>query len=350
MNGEKRLEVELGAAEDAATTFARDQLMMLRCADDAVARARVWRRPEEGLVLGRFHRASVASHSGGNSVGLSRRLSGGRIVPVGPGVVCVTTVAPLVNWLDPTATALRPEQVLNRAVRPLLALLRGDGIDAFYPGRDLVTENGRAVAHLSFTVMRDGLAVVEMQVAETAAFSNLPQLLDRFDSGGVAGVDRSALAASASLADLATPARDDAAWASRFAECAATAFACESVVVGDSPSEADPSQRTTASQQAANDFLASPGPAKDGLMSAASVSMLGMVECTGRMRGDRLTGLCITGDLIAPFHTLDDLAAQCEGEPFRPANIRKALARAMAAPRSFLLGLPDLDELILRLA
>ena len=66
--------------------------------------------------------------------------------------------------------------------------------------------------------------------------------------------------------------------------------------------------------------------------------------------GDRLTGLRICGDLIAPFHTLDDVASECEGEPLRPANIRKALARAMARPRSFVLGLRELDELILRMA
>jgi lipoate-protein ligase A len=185
MNLPRAIEIEVGAHESAATTFARDQLLLLRCADDAVARARIWRRRESGLLLGRFHRADPAScawadakEGGGDTVqcGLSRRLSGGRIVPVGPGVVCITMAVPVVDWLDFSLReprpeqvikrALRPEQVLNRALRPLLALLRGDGVDAFYAGRDLVTVGGRAVAHASFTVMRDGVAMVEMQVAE----------------------------------------------------------------------------------------------------------------------------------------------------------------------------------------
>ena len=59
------------------------------------------------------------------------RLSGGRIVPVGPGVVCLTIVVPVVDWLDPAGKSLRPEQILNRAVRPLLAMLRAEGLDAF---------------------------------------------------------------------------------------------------------------------------------------------------------------------------------------------------------------------------
>lgn len=332
--------VEVGGAEDAEATFARDQRMLLRVADDGAARARVWRRPEPGLVLGRFHCADPAR----GSTGLSRRLSGGRIVPAGPGVACVTMAAPNVNWFDPAGAALRPEQVLNRAVRALLALLRGDGVDAFYPGRDLVTVGGHPVAHLSFTVMRDGAAVVEMHVAETASFAGLPALLDLCDPQGVAAVDRDSLAGAVSLADLATPARSDEDWAARVAKFAASAFGAEGRVHEDTADDVTPSDA-----RAAADFLASPGPAPEGAQVAAAVSMLGVVECSGKRRGDRLTSLRLTGDLIAPFHTVDDIASECEGEPLKPANIRKALARAMARPRSFLLGLRDLDELILRL-
>lgn len=390
MTARRAIEIEVGANENFTTTFARDQLMLLRCARDRSARARVWRSRDAGLLLGRFHRAdpaycmaaaaksgtgtdflhasSPAPRSGtgtdfphasspapglgpGKSVpvpfeGLSRRLSGGRIVPAGPGVVCITMAAPVVDWFDGAGGALRPDQVLNRALRPLLAMLRSLGIDAYYPGRDLVTVGGCAIAHASFTVMRDGVAVVEMHVAEVPAFADLPSLLDRFDPGGVAGVDRTALSGATSLAETDTAARSDDAWAEDFARFAAAGFACEAVVV-DAP---DGEDLTLAHESAARDFMLSPGPVEQGALSAAEVSMLGMVECSARMRGDRLTGLRVTGDLIAPFHTLDDVAAECEGQPFRAANIRKALARAMARPRSFVLGLRELDELILRMA
>lgn len=392
MTGSRAIEIEVGANEDFVSTFARDQLMLLRCARDGSARARVWRRRDAGLLLGRFHRADpasclpppksgtgtdflhalssapeIGSKSGtgtdfprasapapgfgpGKSVpvpfgGLSRRLSGGRIVVVGPGVVCITMAAPLVDWFDGAGGSLRPDQVLNRALRPLLAMLRGQGIDAFYPGRDLVTAGGRAIAHASFTVMRDGVAVVEMHVAEAPAFADLPALLDRFDPAGVAGVDRNALAGATSLAETATAARSDEEWAASFAQFAAAGFACEAAVTDATPGD----DITLAHDSAARDFLLSPGPVEQGALSAAAVSMLGVVECSARMRGDRVTGLRVTGDLIAPFHTLDDVAAECEGEPFRAANIRKALARAMAKPRSFVLGLRELDELILRI-
>lgn len=348
----RAIEIETGFEEKAATTFARDQLMMLRCATSGAAQARVWRRADEGLLLGRFHRADPDSAASGGGEGVSRRHSGGRVVPAGPGVVCITIAVPTVDWLDAAGTALRPDQVLNRAVRPLLAMLRGDGIDAFYPGRDLVTVAGATLAHASFTVMRDGVAVVEMHVAETAAFAHLEALLDRFDPAGVAGVDRRGLGECTSLGEQQVPARGDAEWTRRFADAAAAAFSCEARIAGARPAGAAASAEsvTLAHALAAGDFLRDPGPLADGARSAATLSMLGVVECSGSLRGDRLTGLRICGDVIAPFHTLDDIAAECEGQPLRPASIRKALARAMAGPRSFLLGLRDLDELILRLA
>jgi lipoate-protein ligase A len=346
----RAIEIETGFEEEPATTFARDQLMMLRCAKSGAAQARVWRRANEGLLLGRFHRADA--RFGGNGAGLARRLSGGRVVPAGPGVVCITMAAPTVDWLDPAGGALRPDQVLNRALRPLLGMLRSDGIDAFYPGRDLVTVAGRTIAHASFTVMRDGVAVVEMHVAETPTFARLEALLDRFDPAGVAGVDRRGLGECTSLEEHEAQPRGEAHWAERFADAAARAFSCEVRPAGGLPDEAAAPEVavTLAHASAARDFLLEPGPVADGARSAATVSMLGVVECSGSLRGDRLTGLRICGDVIAPFHTLDDVAAECEGEPLRPANIRKALARAMARPRSFLLGLRELDELILRLA
>ncbi|HEY2773726.1 MAG TPA: hypothetical protein VGK20_06715 [Candidatus Binatia bacterium] len=380
------VEVEFAEGEDAATTFARDALAMLRVADEQVARMRVWRRQTEGLSFGRFHRVGAAggassisgsasgstsgsasgSASGSTSGsasgfasagtgtaagddGVSRRLCGGRIVPVGPAVVCITLVVPVVDWLDPGAASLKPEQVLNRALRPLLALLRADGLDVVYPGRDLVTMAGRAIAHASFTVSRDGTCVVEMHVAEEPSFAGLAALLDRSDPDAVAGTDRAALAGATSLEQHNVARRSNEEWARRLVTLSASTFGCEARPVGEWNSNG-PADVTMASAEAAAAFVREIGPAPDGAATAATVSMLGMVECSAGRRGDRITGLAITGDLIAPFHTIDDIACECEDEPLRPANIRKALARALARPRSFVLGLRDLDELIARLA
>ena len=264
---------------------------------------------------------------------------------MGPDVVCITLFAPVADWLDASGASLKPEQILNRALRPLLAMLREDGVDAFYPGRDLVTAGGRTLAHASFTVMRDGVTAVEMHVAEGPAFRDLARLLALHDPSGVAAADREALANATSLGEVGVPARTDDEWGKRFAEAAATGFSCEAAVATDELREVTP-----ADDAAVRSFLATPGPLADGKRSAAAVSMLGAVECAGSLRGDRLVGLEITGDVIAPFHTLDEIACECDGEPLRPAQIRKALARALAKPRSFLLGIRELDELILRLA
>ncbi|HXC51212.1 MAG TPA: hypothetical protein VN634_10040 [Candidatus Limnocylindrales bacterium] len=345
MHPAKKLVIELGGVEDAPRTFARDQLAALRSADDGCARVRVWRRDEAGILLGRFHRADAAACAAGL---VSRRLSGGRIVPVGPGTACVTLVVPVVDWLDPTSASLRPDQILNRALRPLLSMLRDRGVDAFYGGRDLITVNGRTVAHASFTVMRDGIGIIEMHMADRATFRDLAALLDRCDPAGVAGVDRDGFATATSVAELLganASAWTDDGWAQAFAGFAATSFSCEVATAADSDADV-----TMADVDAAHGFFQSPGPVAVDRRTAAEVAMLGVVECAGSLRGDRLTALEITGDLIAPFHTLDDIAAECEGEPLRPASIRKALARALARPRSFVLGIRELDQLVLRLA
>ena len=107
--------------ESPSETFARDQFSLLIAAWQGRAVARLWRARDSGLSLGRFHRRD--SRCDCDCGGLVRRLSGGRIVAQGPGVACLTLAVPEVAWLDPGAQRLRPDQVLNRALRPVLAAL-----------------------------------------------------------------------------------------------------------------------------------------------------------------------------------------------------------------------------------
>ena len=318
-----------GGLEEPRRTFARDLQMLLAVGRDGSGLARLWRAAEPALSLGRFHRRAP------DSPRLLRRLSGGRIVPIGPGVQCLTMAVPSVDWLDPATAPLRPDQVLNRGLRPMLDALRGLGVDVFYPGRDLVTARGRTLAHASFTVMRDGATLIEMHVAETTSFAELPSMLAALDPAGVAAADVASMEAAVSLADVGVAA---AAWPELLS-------ATGMVMRG-----AWADTMLTADEAAWSDHQDELGPAADGLAIAAAPTMLGVVECSVRMRGDRLTELRITGDVIAPFHTLDDIASACEAMPLRMPQVRRALAGALSQPRSFLLGIPDLDAIIERLA
>ena len=65
--------------ESPLDTFRRDLAAAAHAARSGQASCRLWRRRAPGLSAGRFHRLPRGR------AGLERRLSGGRIVPLGPG-------------------------------------------------------------------------------------------------------------------------------------------------------------------------------------------------------------------------------------------------------------------------
>ncbi|MBI5504235.1 MAG: hypothetical protein HY899_05515 [Deltaproteobacteria bacterium] len=340
-------------SERPVQSFARDQLSLLAAVSQRRAIVRVWRARDEGLSLGRFHRRDENQDC--DAAGLVRRLTGGRIVPQGPAVTCITMAFPEVAWLTPSGAALRPDQVLNRALRPVLAALRanaapgagaGAAVDAFYPGRDLITVGGRPLAHASFTVARDGALLVHVQIADRGGFDELPRLLRRFDPCGVAAADKNAFQRATSFLALTGSTLINAGWASRLAGALASELRCE---VGSG--EPCAGREVTLAQDSAFSALQCElGPLAAGSACAIAPSMLGAVEVSARLVGDRLYDVQFTGDVIAPFHTIDALSGALEGEPARLPALRLVVARVLSQPGDFVLGVRDLDALLARLA
>src|SRR5262249_37782300 len=75
-------------------------------------------------------------------------------------------------------------QILNRHVRGLLGALESLGVHGYYPGRDVVTVDGRIVASLGFEVAPDGATLVEMNVAVARSFACVSTFADRADPSG----------------------------------------------------------------------------------------------------------------------------------------------------------------------
>ncbi len=315
---------------------------MARAASCGEACARIWWRPAEGVSLGRFHRRAPDADPT-----LERRASGGRAVPTGPGLPAVTLVLPEVGWLQPAGPALRPDQVLNRSLRPLLAMLRGVGVDVFYPGRDLVTIEGRPVAHASFTLAPDGVCTAEIHCAFTQSLDSLGRLLPRLDPDGVAQVDAASLSGGATLADVGIL-PEPALWADVLEEPLSREFGCE--VVTGPPFTGTEAAFFAGVSEAFRGFQRERGPMPGGCASAAAIGLLGAVEACARLEEGFIRDLEISGDLIAPFHTLEEVAGVCEGQNLRPAALRRCLLTVMSKPRNFALGFDELDELIARVA
>ncbi len=335
------------AEVDAERAFTRDQAAVARTVEDGSARLRICTRSAPAIAFGRFHRMPAPVL--GSASGCERRLTGGRAVAVGPGVLGLTLITPTVDWLDPACAPLRPDQVLNRALRPVLSLCRRTGIDAFYPGRDLVTANGRPLAHASFTVTADGVAVVEAHLALDDTFARFESLLGAADPDGVAAVARAQYAGAVSFeeagASVSFPGLQ--AWADALSPYFEAHFGCVVRPLHDETVEIDAAKVGGASAHCA--FLAERGAVRSGDSCAVAESMLGAVEVSARIENGCMYDLVVAGDLIAPFHTLDAISECCQGQPLRAPAVRRALVRAFTRSRSFVLGYNDFDGLIMRL-
>ena len=128
------------------------------------------------LSLGRFHpRLPDAGAQ------IWHRHTGGRAVAAGDGFLNITLALPARTVLG---ESLRPEQILNRAVRGFLQWLRGLQIDPVYPGLDFITAGSRRLAHLGFVEGEHGELLVQIILAQTTSLAETMLRLDRLDPDG----------------------------------------------------------------------------------------------------------------------------------------------------------------------
>jgi hypothetical protein len=136
----------------------------------------------EGVSLGRHQSARG---------GAPRRATGGHAVFAGSGSLGGSLLLPgPLAWLDEPLPGI--DRLANRMVRGLLDALRTCGLDASYPGRDVVRARGGAAALLG--VERDALGVcwVAARIGVTASLA--PRALAEWPGGAA-----SPLAASGAL-------------------------------------------------------------------------------------------------------------------------------------------------------
>jgi len=145
---------------------------------------RVYTLPGDVVLLGRYHASNQLPDTATPT--LARRLSGGRVVPSGQGFVQFSLIFPHRSALvSDNPYNLAPFQVLNRHVRGVLQGLKAGGIEAFYPGRDLLTVRQQPLGWISFTTEDSGALLCEGGFAVNRDLSLLPYLLDRADPHGV---------------------------------------------------------------------------------------------------------------------------------------------------------------------
>ena len=220
--------------------------------------------------------------------------------------------------------------------------------EAEFSGSQVIITTWDGVTEVSVVTVDhgDGIVMVEQLLAVTRPFSLLEELLTRIDPDGVAGVDRRAFHGATTLAERIETVPRDEAWPQLIAIAAEECYGCAPLVTTEPPPEI--ARVTRAEESAWQAFQQERGPVAPDRAGVAEVAMLGMVEVCARLVEGRIYELEICGDIIAPFGTLEDLSAACEGtDP--SGSAAGAVARALSAPDAFVLGVHDLASLVARL-
>jgi lipoate-protein ligase A len=303
-------------------SLAIDRALLARAGAERRAFLRVHAWPGDVLLLGRHHRgpASAAVH---------RRLSGGRVVPAGTGFVQIALALPHRSALEADDPhALRAEQVLNRAVRGVLGGLELLGLEAYYPGRDLVTVGGKPIGWIALTVEAGGATLVEGGLAVERDFAVLASLADRLDPTGLAAVtlwqaddvtsvarecDGAAPAGPAVMAAIVEGYRRRLGWQIEMDASLADVAAAEDAVAFDVAADLDRCGRRAV--------------------------MLGTLMAYVRLAADgTLAAVRLAGDVMAPVATMRAIEQALGGLAPARAALLAAVSRVLADPAHFLLG------------
>jgi lipoate-protein ligase A len=306
---------------------------------DREAVLRVFAFRDAAVALGRYHVApSLAPHP---PVALHRRLSGGRVAALGPGFVAITLVLPHRSALigaDPLA--LRPEQALNRCVRALLAALRGLGVDAFYPGRDLVTIDRRLLGVVGLECEASDVAVFEAVLALQADWSDLSDWVEAVDPNGILAAERLRADRVTSLArhGLQKLSLDE------LAHCVGGALAREYGVAVTAAALGE-GELVAAGRDAPHEsWVAERLPRPELGRHGVSWGQLGVFEAYLKSDDEgRIGDVMLAGDFIADSPAVAELETRLRGCLFQGESVAKVVDMVFANPRHFLLGVGSLE-------
>lgn len=319
------LALQYAVLDDPAQAVAIARMTLTSARDRSCAFLCTYALAGDVLALGRYH---VAPPTAGD-VRLLRRSTGGRPAPLGEGFVAMALALPHGRDLvrnDPTSVT--PERLLNRAVRGLLGALESLGIAAYYPGRDVVTVDGRTIAGLGIDVAHDGSVLVEAAVALGRSFATVTGFVDRADPSGVVPMDLMSDAQGTSVAETIARVPDLEAWTAALATGYARRLGFDVTMEGRmEPPPPDAS------------WIAAGRLAPHLVRHAVTRDVLGVVEVYAASDGRLVDDVRVCGDVMAPSPVVERLEATLRGAPVDRDELRR---RAAAGAAEGLLGVRSL--------
>jgi lipoate-protein ligase A len=296
---------------------------------------------EKAISIGRYHLYDgPPSHDG---IGGYRRLTGGRIINPSPRWMgCALILPSRTGLLGPRDSQLKPEQVMNRYTRGVMAGLRSLGADCFYPGRDAITIDRREVAMCTFEETASGTLLVEIFIGLDEGLNSMAHDMERFDPQGV-------LTCAMYTDATATTLSRELGRRVDFDEVAQRLQEGYGAVFGGTRRR----ELSAAELSAANDCTLSPETrwlhhrwpdAALNLTARASIQ-LGMMEVRLAVAGDKIERVALNGDLIANSSGLDQLEENLVGQPLDLMSVTAAAIQTYSDSFNFLLGCGDLTNL-----
>jgi len=296
------------------------------------------------VSIGRYHLYEGPDERAG--VVAVRRPSGGRVLGGGEGWLGVALVLPTrASLLVQERQALKPEQVMNRYVRGVLAGLGGLGLDCFYPGRDAITRERRELGACSFETDGAGAMLFEAALAVNRGMEDLLRNLERFDPNG-------ALACRMYGPENATTVARELGRDVGFDELARALIAGYESALGD----VEPRNLTADEVAQMHDrgaALAKSGwltrcvPADSRHLAARIPAQLGTVEAHVGVGPDgTIRHVTMAGDFIANSPGLRQFENELVGRPLDLASVTRAVESTYADGTNFILGIGELDNLV----
>jgi lipoate-protein ligase A len=293
------------------------------------------------LPLGRYHLYDGPAQRAGFSTW--RRLTGGRVVGAGPGWFNLALILPSRDALLPAHDLkLKPDQVMNRYVRGLLAGLRELGLECFYPGRDAVTFERRELAMCTFETDAAGAMLFEATLAVNKGMEEVVHDLERFDPAGQ-------LPCAMYGPDAATKLVRELDRDITFAEIAeAVARGYSSLLGGGDRRDLTPMENAQAERRgAAMEQRGWLTLSAEGTLNGRTASQLGSIEARVKTSPAGIVeALTLSGDFIANSPGINTFQAEMAGRRLDLASVSAAAMKVFGHGDNFMLGIGELSNLV----
>jgi lipoate-protein ligase A len=294
------------------------------------------------VSIGRYHFYDDPPERGGITV--MRRLTGGRVVGAGEGWLGLALILPYRGALLAARDAhLKPDQVMNRYARGLLATFEAFKLKCFYPGRDAITLERRELAMCTFETDSAGAVLFEAAIAVNRGLEEVVRDLERADPDGqlpcamytpeaatrlVRELDRDIDSNEIARAIVAG-------YAASLGEVRLRELSAEEAAHGEHRGAA-----LDASQWLIRRAIDLP-------LVAHAAGQLGAIEARVAVRDDgAIDGLKLAGDFIANSPGIVALERELNGARFDLPSVSRAVVKTYASGENYFLGIGDLSNLV----